>query len=110
MVWWNNLRLKSKDPQTRRKAIENLDSEGGVDAHTFELLSASLGDPEATVRDAAATALGATKDERVVDLVVPLLRDQSPEVRQSAAAALGRLGNPQVTFVLAGALKDPTSK
>jgi HEAT repeat protein len=109
MVWLNNLRLKSKDPQTRRKAIESLDPEASVDAQTFELLKESLGDAEAMVRGAAAMALAATKDERVADLVVPLLRDQNPEVRQNAATALGRLGDPRVTFVLAAALKDPSS-
>src|ERR1041384_1831162 len=107
MVWWNNLRLKSKDPQTRRKTIENLDPEAGIDSHTFDLVAASLGDTEAIVRSAAVTALAATNDERVVDLVLPLLRDFSSEVRQSAATALGRLGDPQVTCVLAAALKDP---
>jgi hypothetical protein len=38
MVFLNNLRLKSKDPQTRRKAIESLDLER-EDPHTFQVLT-----------------------------------------------------------------------
>src|SRR5262249_32793887 len=96
-------------PEARRKAIESLDTQAGVEKHIFDLLTASLADPDAGVRRAAITALAATNDERVVDSVLPLMRDQNPEVRQSAATALGRLGQSQVTCVLAAALKDPSS-
>src|SRR5690242_19715368 len=79
MVWWNNLRLKSKDPETRRKAIESLDLEAGLDPQKFELLAACLRDEDAQVRGAAAIALGGYKDPRAVELLIPLLSDSNAE-------------------------------
>ena len=106
MDWWNNLRLKSKDPRTRRKAIESLDPERGLEPSMVEALAASLDDEESQVRAAAAKVLGAVQSERSMELLIPRLRDGSPEVRCAAAAALGRLGDGRAASPVAAALKD----
>lgn len=89
MAFLNNLRLKSKDPRTRRKAIESLDLDR-EDPQTFQVLTTSLADEDPQVRSAAAKAMGwIQQDDRPAELLIPLLRDLAPEVRQAAVAALG---------------------
>ena len=107
MNWWNNLRLKSKDPQARRKAVEELTTSG--DPQAVELLIESLNDEDAQVRRAAAQALGNTQDERPVDSLIATLRDPNERVREAAASALGQLGDPRATSPLLWALEDPST-
>ena len=110
MDWWNNLRLRSKDPRARRKAIESLDLEREVEPAMFELLAASLDDEDSLVRAAAAKALGAIQNDRSAELLIPRLRDARPEVRQAAAAALGHLGDGRATGQVAAALNDASAE
>ena len=56
MVWWNTLRLKSNNPEVRRKALETLDA---ADPRMHERLVASLRDDDAQVRRALSSILGA---------------------------------------------------
>ena len=58
MIWWNNLRLKSKDPATRCKAVETLAASN--DPQAILPLTESLEDLNAQVRRAAAQALATT--------------------------------------------------
>ena len=58
------------------------------------LIAAVRTDPDAGVREHAATALGALGDSRAcVPLGEVLLRDPDPRVREHAAEALGALGH-----------------
>ena len=93
MIWWNSLKLRSKNPEVRRHAIEGLHVGRGSNANSrvFEVLSAGLNDDDLKVRCAAATVLGDLNDERGVELLIPLLSSASPELRQTAAVALGHL-------------------
>src|SRR5215471_8467087 len=94
MIWWQHLKLRSKDPQARLKAIEALGAQSGADPKTIELLTASLSDADPAVRCAAAKVLKEGKSSSAAELLIPLLSDPSSETRQEAAAALGHLGDP----------------
>src|SRR5437762_12062404 len=97
MIWWNSLKLRSKNPEIRRHAIEGLHVGRGSSANSrvFEVLAAGLHDDDLQVRCAAATVLGDLGDERGVDLLLPLLSSTTAELRQTAALALGRLRDPK---------------
>ena len=97
MIWWNSLRLRSKNPEIRRNAIEGLHVGTGSAANSrvFEVLAAGLNDDDLKVRCAAARVLGDLEDERAVDLLMPLLSSSSPDLRQTAAVALGHLRDPR---------------
>jgi hypothetical protein len=69
-----------------------------------------LRDSSHSVREAAASALGAAggSDPRVVPALLELLRDNSDDVRAAAASALGAAGgsNPRVVPALLELLRD----
>jgi HEAT repeat protein len=73
-----------------------------------EPLTRSLVDGDASVRAAAAWALGREKDKTVRPLAERLAEDESPRVRAAAARALGRMGEParSAGAALFGALGD----
>jgi HEAT repeat protein len=78
---------KDPDPSVRKAAVQALgSSKGGAGA---KALVAFLGDGEAEVRAAAATALGSIGAS---DALVPLVADKEPAVR--AAARRGLAANP----------------
>jgi HEAT repeat protein len=65
------------------------------------LFAAVTTDPDPKVREHAATALGALRDQRAcLPLVEALLRDPDPRVREHAAEALGALGNDKAREAL----------
>jgi HEAT repeat protein len=105
---FTNMRLRSKNPQTRREAVETLAESGSLRA--VESLVAALGDPDALVRRAAAKAFNSINDERAVAALSSSLSDQSAEVRATAASALGRQGNLSVIPPLVRALRDVKSR
>ena len=106
MDWWNNFRAKSKDPRIRRKVIESLNLEGEVQPATIELIAAGLGDEDAGVRAAAATAMGSTGNERATESLLPLLRDANPEVRRAAVMGLGQVRDGRASAAVATLLHD----
>src|SRR5215468_7833844 len=95
--------LKSADPRTRCKAVQNLS--GSSHPSDTELIFASLQDKNPEVRSAAVRAL-ATKPGTQVALL-SALRDTSFQVREAAARALGRPGQLSSANALAGCLRDP---
>src|ERR1043166_5015890 len=83
MVWLNNLRLKSKSPEARRKVLEAL--EGAADPRTQELLVASLADEDPQVRCAAVKAIERANFEQTVPSLISALQDPTSAVRAAAA-------------------------
>ena len=68
-------------------------------------LAEALRDPVPSVRQAAAEALGSTKDSVAVRALMEVLRtDESPVVRRAAAWSLGEIGDAQAVSVLSDAL------
>jgi len=64
-------------------------------------LASALDDPEAVVRQAAATALGRIGADSAVDkLSETLASDRDAEIRAAAAGALGGIGAPEATMAL----------
>ncbi len=98
MVWWDTLRLKSTNPEVRRKALENLGGTG--DARAFELFLAGLDDEDRQVRCAAVRGFEQIKHDQSAAALMNALKDPSHEVRETAAAALGRLGDADVSAPL----------
>lgn len=84
--------LQSADPTVRRKACYNLaksKDESAVDP----LITALSGDEDATVRGAAAFALGEVGSARAVDALIQALNDHEGNVESGAATALGKIGD-----------------
>jgi HEAT repeat protein len=95
--------LKSPDPRTRCKAVENLS--GSKQASDTELIFASLKDKNPQVRSAAVRALATKPGSQ--QALIGALRDASFEVREAAARALGRSGELTSANALAECLRDP---
>ena len=66
----------------------------------------ALSDKEASVREAAAFALGQISDPAATALLIPLLADPEPSVRASTAFALGMIGDRKATEALSFATGD----
>src|SRR5271168_2087967 len=104
MVWLNIIRLKSGNPEVRRKAVESLDPAG--DKRSRELLLAALRDEHETVRCAAVKALAQINDDESLNALITALHDPGGEVRQAAAMVLGQNGDSRAYQFLAATLKD----
>jgi HEAT repeat protein len=101
------------DPNTRVRyaAISQIATLGEQDkSKAFEVLTASLGDPEPDVQAAAADALGALK---LTDALADLqeLYETTPEwlVKMSIVACLGEMGDRRAFELLETALSDDNS-
>jgi len=105
MVPLDKLRLKSSDPEMRRKGVEKLS--GSDRPSDTELIFAHLHDENAQVRCAAVRALEKAKTDEALKSLMGALQDESFEVRESAARALGRGGDARATMALACCLRDP---
>jgi TonB family protein len=66
----------------------------------------ALSDKEASVREAAAFALGQISDPAATGLLIPLLADPEPAVRASTAFALGMIADRKATQALSFATGD----
>src|SRR5215471_20689062 len=109
MRLWNNLRLKSKDPAIRCKAIEDC-ADALDDEKAFQSVVAGLGDEDSQVRATAVKVVAHFKHERSSELIAPLLRDPSPQVRAAAATAFATLSDSRFIGHLVSALRDPSSE
>jgi HEAT repeat protein len=79
--------LESEDWRVRSTAAYGL--QFVKDPRTLAPLTAALGaDPNATVRAAAASALGFARDDRAIDALIDGLQDEEVRVRQASAQAL----------------------
>jgi HEAT repeat protein len=97
MLWWENLKLRSKDPLVRLKAVEAL-GPGASDPKVLRVVADSLKDEDVQVRCAAAKILGTSKRPEAAEWLVPLLADISSQVRQATAESLGQLGNAKASI------------
>jgi len=91
--------LKTPDSPSKWGAIDGLATL--EDYHLLRsmvvsgLVTAMESDPDRTVRERAAGALGAIGDASVVSALIAALRDPSPWVGAGAAHSLGRLAGPE---------------
>ena len=104
MHWWARQQLRSKNPQTRREAVEKLMTEPPADAATLVL--SVLDDPEPAVRKAGMIAIAKLQITGVASTVVRGLRDTSPEVREESVCTLRAAGDANAVSALVGVLND----
>src|SRR5258706_186620 len=104
MNWWTLQQLKSKNPETRRQAVEKLAADSSGDA--IEQLVAALQDDDEAVRLCVARSLGRLKDPSTLPSLIQAMRDPSGEVREAVVGALMQVGDATCIEVLVGALKD----
>jgi len=105
MSWWIAQQLKSKNPQTRREAVDKLARESSADA--IQLLITGLKDTEAEVREVAAKALGRVRDPKAIAALIDALRDPASAVREATVASLRQIGDLDAVDALVNCLKDP---
>src|SRR5688572_28167304 len=104
MHWWTLQKLKFKNPQSRRQAVEQLAAEG-TDESVEHLLSA-LQDDDAEVRLSVVQSLGQAKEGRALPSLIQAMRDPNGDVREAVVMALMQVGDATCIEVLVGALKD----
>ena len=104
MHWWTLQKLKFKNPQTRREAVEKLAKEGTEGA--VENLVEALQDDDAGVRLTVVQTLSRLKEPRTLASLVQAMRDPDAEVREAVVGALMQVGDGTCVEVLVGSLKD----
>lgn len=104
MHWWTLQKLKFKNPQTRREAVEKLATEGTEES--VENLISALQDDDRAVRLSVVHALGRLKETRAFPALTQAMRDPDAEVREAVVGALMQVGDSTCTEVLVSALKD----
>jgi HEAT repeat protein len=90
---------RSADPEARREALRAM--RGLPGSVPLDAARAGLGDPDASVRAAAAMILAAVDPSGAVESLVPMLADEHLVVRETAAEALGEIGAPAVEPLVA---------
>ncbi|MGZ4963956.1 MAG: HEAT repeat domain-containing protein [Limisphaerales bacterium] len=88
MLWLIRRKLKSINVETRRSAAEQLCL--SRDCRALEPLKDALCDPDALVRQFAATAMGRLDDDRIVEPLLKALHDSDAEVIRNAISSLKR--------------------
>jgi len=102
--------IKDDSTEVRKEVVSSLGKIGERARFAVAAIAESLlGDPQPTVREAAAAALNAIKDKDSTSALIAALRqDNSPGVRANAAKALGNIAADGAVSVLLTALyKDP---
>lgn len=89
MLWWTLRQLKSKNPETRLRAVRRVEELG--DARAVGPLMATLKDKRKEVRKAAAEALGRIGDVRAAEPLMAALKDRTKEVRRAVVEALDQI-------------------
>ena len=105
MLWPILLRLKSRDPEVRIKAVETLaDMEG---ERAFQaLVKTAEEDQDQGVKTAAIIGIGEFPDEAATAFLLRKLQDARAETRQAAVEALSDKMEEQVLVALVAALHD----
>src|SRR5437773_12293707 len=102
MQWWTRQKLRFKNPESRRQAVDQLADQGTEEA--VEQLSSALQDDDAAVRLAVVQAFGRMKEGRVLPSLIQAMGDPDSEVREAVAATLVRVGGTTCFEVLVWAL------
>jgi HEAT repeat protein len=93
---------RSRSPQS------NMESLRTFDGHTAQLairdIVEKLDDPDASVQEEAARALGRIPSAQSVDALILRLLDQNCDIRAQAARSLGRIGDRRAVGALVGCL------
>jgi HEAT repeat protein len=105
MLWLTTRKLKSRDLETRRGAIEDLAKSGSRRA-VRPLVEVLTTDPSEAIRLAAVEALGGFPYAESITGLGSAVADADASVRAAAARALGKSGDPWACDFLAKALKD----
>src|SRR5437868_3666890 len=98
MLWLTKSQLKSKNVETRRKAIEELCRKPS--ARALDTLATALEDEDDEVRRLAIMALAKLEHEQARDLLLFALRDRDPEVVKAAISALKKYDDSSVKAAL----------
>ena len=102
-------RLIHDDPSDRIKATAARILALHVSSDGLDLVQEDLDHPNEAVRYYLAKGLKERKEERVVDMMTPLLDDPSPYVRRQAAVTLISIGEEDIALpVLIETLNTPT--
>ena len=99
------LNLAQPNP-ARGNQEENDPLPGMKEPRAVPLLLGLLNDPDATVREAAVSALAVDGDAQAVDPLLAMLKDAGAERRKTAAFLLGQIGAKRAAGALATLLKD----
>lgn len=86
-------RLKSRDPEVRKQAIEDLRCRHGNDKDPVRALIPLLRDMDPTVRACCAKAVAEVGGKTAVGALIPLLQDNDPIVRAYCIDAVSKLGD-----------------
>jgi len=70
----------------------------------IEELTKQLGNKDHVIRRSAVELLGSTKDETVIDALIPVLNDENRFVRQEVVLALKMIGGSRAVELLTQAL------
>ncbi len=105
MEWWTHTKLRSRNAETRRQALEQLAAKGS--AQSLRLLLTAVADADRDVRIGAIEVLGRSREEQALPPLINALRDSDAEVRAGAATALMHLADARAIEPLVTMLKDP---
>ena len=99
--------LRDSSPDVRQRALRLVSTKisrpSDISKYTDTFISLT-GDSVSDVRQAAASALGDSRDPKAIPTLTALLKD--PQRPQSAARALGQIADPSSIDALTAALKD----
>jgi len=102
--------LSSQSPELRRRGIKALLEVARFDSTAREAIRSMLQDPDPSVRDDAADAIGRLNDKEAVPMLLQLLNDPSEDVRHEAIQNLCRLGVREAAVPIAKLLGDSSPK
>ncbi|MDD4004107.1 MAG: HEAT repeat domain-containing protein [Elusimicrobiaceae bacterium] len=104
------LEIASPQPGERKNAVEELGGLCEAD-QSAPLIEKTLGDRDASVKNAAAFALGRIKNAGSVGRLYSVATsDPDTEVRAAAVSALGRIGSPEAAEKLCALLAQPDTE
>lgn len=104
MLWWRLRQIKSKNRDTRYRAVEKLGNAGRAKA--VMTLVSLLQDSDHAIRNQAAEALGKIGDMRAVEPLIVALQHADYSLRETSARALGKIGDARAIEPLIAALQD----